>query len=407
MDISEIADCCNGEINLIAEKLNHSKSKKNILKWLENFGEQDWLYALQILDNINYLSESDLYIACDEMINRLIENSSADLHYYFNPVAKYGKSATLLTYYMEKSKAFKKLIESGRATYLITEMDIKSVYYNDKTVLVFFDDFFGTGGSFNKHFEQFQIISNESIKNVTKVYGACIYYMEKAKQNILKYFPTVNIIGNVHHKIFGDDPSFFDTSFITNKFKAIAHDYANKHSLFKGRFSKHNLGYKQSEAFLSFAYSPPNNTLPIIWSGKSNWYPLLPREFDDVLAANKEFREQIAVSATKVFLNMPITTELEHGVSKKKFIVFGLIRLLKSKFAIPIIATKLGLSVKLIDEYLEIAKQLNLIDEHNQLTNNGNEKLSFLNEDIVKRKQENKKTFNFEEINYLPKKFSG
>ncbi|NOW96408.1 hypothetical protein FHW89_003081 [Mucilaginibacter sp. SG564] len=37
------------------------KTKRDVLRWLENFESSDWLDALQILEKVTFVSEADMF----------------------------------------------------------------------------------------------------------------------------------------------------------------------------------------------------------------------------------------------------------------------------------------------------------------------------------------------------------
>lgn len=407
-DLLEIALTFKDEITFISQRMSNSKTPLEIVKWLRNFdSEHDCILALELLSKITFFSEEDLYVQCDLMISKLLDLVDRDYHIYFSPISKYGKSATLLSYYLKKSSAFQNLLNSGKASYITSEFEIEQAKFDKNTVVAFFDDFLGTGGSFIKHFDKFRKLAHDSFSTVKDVYIITVCYMEMAERRIKDKFSSFKLIGNIEHKIFNTNAPFFMPDKMLEAVKNLAINYANKKALFVDSFKvNHNLGFENSEALLGFAYCPPNNTLPIIWSSKSKWKPLLPRFEDDIKQRVQEAKKNLAFAAIRINFSLPETFTGFHGETQIRFIVSGVVWMSAKNVALPTIARTLGISQDIFDSYLQLAKDMKLIDTKNRITDYGKEKLLDLHRNVTEWKNRNKKEVKITSLDYIPKAFS-
>jgi hypothetical protein len=406
----EIVDVFEEEIDFIINKFHGKKSSRDILKWLDNFDEEDKISALEILRRLRYVSEEELFAGADNIVNEI--NNAVDPHkiILFYPIAKYGKSATLMSYYFQKSSTFKKLERSSRAKFIINDNEARGVSIDNQTVIVFFDDFFGSGGSFVKNYRHFTAISVPEFATAEDVYAACLYYMPQAKIVIQKLNPHITLIGEEHPQIFGLSPLMFYNEKQRVSRKELAYNYADSKKLFKDKSKYHYLGYEESEALISFPYVPPNNTLPIIWSGRSKWNPLFPRMEDDIFDNLKSYKEQLMVAATRIDFGLPNDFKGIPGVTKTRFITFGLLRMLNQNIVLPQIAVLMGAGISEIENFVEIAKKMGMLDQQLLLTEKGNDTLREILRVIQEYKDSQRQLHPSvikKAIEYLPGKISG
>ena len=179
----------------------------------------------------------------------------------------------------------------------------------------------------------------------------------------------------------------------------------------------HPLGYNNSQALIVFAYNPPNNTLPIIWSSK-NWKPLYPRISQQKISESKKYRKGLAheigllrTSDISAFFN---SGEKNLGwksitfITKTDFIIYSIISLLKQKRTIPVICQILGITEKDYNEYVsnkkEIFSDLTHLTEYGEdLYHEVKKQLKLVRKDIKEEINENI----IKETKYLPKNFKG
>ena len=175
---------------------------------------------------------------------------------------------------------------------------------------------------------------------------------------------------------------------------------------------------------VAFSHGSPNNTLPIIWANKNDWFPLIPRFFSDKVNVSKEFRKSISyeLSILKEFGSQNLKDEffsmtIKKGnktfssVSKIDFSIYAIIKLSRSGFNEISICQKLGILTNDYKEILTIGKERGLFDNGNELTLFGLE----LYQDAKKCIQRKKRNFEYEEadyfkikkINYYPNQFNG
>ena len=182
----------------------------------------------------------------------------------------------------------------------------------------------------------------------------------------------------------------------------------------------HALGYNNAQALVSFSYGSPNNTLPIIWSNKDNWIPLLPRFSKDKISQAREFRKNISfeLSILKEFgsdllkdnffsLEVKRGKRIFSSVNHIDFSIYGIIKLSRGGF----ICQKLGILFSDYEDYLREGKERGLFEEGNKLTKFGLEVYGDAKKCIESRKKsidyEKSVLFDIKEINYIPKMFNG
>lgn len=399
----EILTVFNDEVDLIVDRIDNRKSRKDISKWLDNFEDNDKIDALEILQKLTYVSEDDLRFEADRIVKEVINLVPKNNKIYFYPISKYGKSAAHFSYYINKSALFHSLENSGRAKFIFNKSLAKEATFDDNTSIVFFDDFFGTGNTFIKYYKYISELSAPEFKELKCVYLAGIFYMDKAKQNIEASISNIKLVADIHHKIFDDNFLFFTTLSQNTIKKDLALNYGNSRYLFKEGENDFSLGYENSEALLTFSYAPPNNTLPIIWSNKTKWKPLFPRSEDDIFVKLKEFKQQNAFAATQMQLGMPKDTPEIAGFNRNRMIVVGILRMLNKKTPIPTILLVLGLRTNELLEYQQIGVNMGYFTENMEVTSLGESVLEDILDKIREYKATREKDIVKNEIKYMPK----
>lgn len=399
----EIIEVFRMEVEHIITRTESSVTIADIEKWLNNFESEDRISALEILDLLCYVPEKEQFLSAESIVSEILDKSGADDVFYFCPIAKYGKSSTHFTYYFTKSLSFKKLEREGRASFLIHEEDLKKVVFDHNSVVIFYDDFFGSGGSFIKYYHYFLSVISASFSFVKDVYAACIYYMQEASPKIFNLNSAIKLIGAVHERTFGEAPMMFYNDFHRLSKKVVAKRYCDANFLFKTRKKNHSLGYKESEAMLAFPYMPPNNTLPIIWSSNAGWYPLLPRANDAILEKLKSFKQGLMFAATKIQLNLPDDFNLFQGLTQVEFIVFGILKMLDRKVPQPLIARTMGVSTEILDTFMDKINKMGYIGDEFILTEKGREVLEDVMEQVREFKELKLRDTSIRTVKYMPK----
>lgn len=401
----EIVEIFSEEIDLILERLDRTRSKKDIIRWLENFEEKDRKEAIEVLQRLQFVTQGDLFELTDDLIEKISSGISKKTKIYLYPIAKYGKSATHISYYITKSPVFARLERHKQTVFITNEFDIKNAKFDNNSIIVLFDDFFGSGDSFKKYYDYLISLSDPSFANVEVIYGACYYYMENAKVKIRAEIPNINLIGQLHERIFGISPIMFSNQNDTEIKKKMCFEYADSNGLFINSEGKHNLGYKDSEALLSFTYMPPNNTLPIIWSNKSKWVPLIPRNVEMIISLNQEYRKELLFSSSMKELGVKKDFSGDFGHEKERYIIFGMIRMINRSLPMQQIINYFGTN-KLLTPYIELAQFKGFIDANYKLTALGIEQLNLILNEIKEYKARKNKDIVYNDVDYMPKKIS-
>lgn len=396
-------------IDYLVERFQGRKSKKSIINWLKNFEGDDCLIGFEILRRLTYITEDELKFECERLLKCVFDHYAQEdnIKIYIIPIGKYGKSSTLLTYYFSHTDIFKTLEKSEKILILSNENLVKETPYRDTDILLFIDDFFGTGGSIVKGITAFHDTCKGSAQIVSTRIASSIYWMAQAKETISNYDPYVKLIGREHSKIFGNSPLLFHSQSITDKYKEFCIKISASKTLYKIKNTYHNLGYKDSEALIVFPYAVPNNTLPIIWSDKNEWTPLWPRNDDAIFWQLRSYKDDLAYAAAKNILGFRKTDDLPSNIKTANFIILGLLRFLAQSGALSVFIREFSIKIDDLDVYLETARNRNFIDADNKLTPRGiieNEKYKKV---LQKHRQERRRISLNPVPKYVPQRFSG
>jgi hypothetical protein len=214
--------------------------------------------------------------------------------------------------------------------------------------------------------------------------------------------------GKIHDKYFDAKSINYPTESQMQKCKDLFAGYAQKKRLFYSKGINHKLGYKDSQSNISFPYMPPNNTLPIIWSGKSGWRPLIPRDAENIILEVDRIKKELAYATAKLHLKIPNDKEalIFTTYDQTKLIIFGILRLRNWPTDWARIAIILGLSFIELDKFILIAFELGYLDEANELTEKGKAELNKLLDIITDKKNNENKKLPFIQVKYVSKENS-
>ena len=414
------------QIESITKRLKGSVSSIDILNWLNNFEIKDQTKALTVLSKLDYITEHELVELLNERLRKIINDNPQNYNILIHPSGEYGKSGTLMIYYLKKTPCFTE--NSDRIQFYETHKFFKNEKKNFKikpnSILVILDDFMGSGLSFINYYKTFVEPQVASIPNINKHYILSIFHLDRAKKAITKkYGSKLQLVSEVKYPAFSYKKSIFGYREKMLPVREFAHKYGEDLFSITDRVThiekKHPLGYENSQALIIFPYNPPNNSLPIFWSSKNKWKALFPRSQYEKINKSKAFRKELAFDLG-LLRNSEVADVFYSGtkdigwksfnfVTKTDFAIFAILNMIRQKRAVPIICQELGITESDFKIYIAEGITKGVFNADESITEYG-ENLYF---DAVKKlkylKREYKQTleFNIQDINYVPKTFKG
>jgi hypothetical protein len=398
------------DLFILARKFKHSVSELDILRWLHNFEESDRDDALKILFAVDYLDESDIMIAYDTGLTRILE-SYPNSELQIVPIGDYGKSATAMVYYLKKTSAYRK---NNKRIIFVSNTNKLSEQLNPQSVMVLLDDFFGSGNSVVKFYE-------DELKKILVTGYQKLYLLSAAAQKDSVRHLHRHITGSevlysiVREKAFSDSGSPFGYKKTRIRVREMCYKYGKGNIIQKKDCP---LGYRNSQALVVFSYGTPNNTLPILWSTKKNWYPLFSRSFEPRMNRSKAFRKETAYMLSiaktiglKGFASGVGSNDWKEYqfITRSDFLKFCFLRLKHLRRAEHVICQILGLTQQEYELLLAMLTRSGFLDSNGRLTPYGQELYYYMAEKInnFKRSTTTVKIAKKAETLYVPKTFRG
>jgi hypothetical protein len=185
---------------------------------------------------------------------------------WYVPVGYVAKSGSLVTYFYKKQND----IQGAR---FIAAADFREKLSDEQTPIVFLDDYIGSGHQATEFWKTViePIGSHESRSNL--IFGSLVGYtrgIEQLRQSTGFTPIVVDVLADADRP-FSDSSSLFPDPKEREHARSVVEKYGSR------LYPNHPYGYADSQSLVGFFYSTPNNTLPIFWSPRQNWQPLLPR----------------------------------------------------------------------------------------------------------------------------------
>ena len=284
------------DILSVADDLNYREngvSEIQIKAWLNQFGDTDSqilaFKLLQRLKSAGYFSSASIITHFKAVHSQIVAQHASSANWA--PRIKKGKVVNVyVTSFDAPGKSGSSLLYSYRmanqiSPSLVGGMDeaVKFVEMSrNPVVVVFVDDFIGTGGTCSEGFERFakEIGDTNNLKDhafyvaTLAAIGSGIETVRVKTEDRLNVFAAKQL-GSAD-RAFSPDASIFANEEELQRCRRLCENIGSELE------PKQPLGYEDSQSLMLFPHSCPNNTLPIFHKvGRSykgsQWVPLFPR----------------------------------------------------------------------------------------------------------------------------------
>jgi hypothetical protein len=265
-----------------------------IKAWLEQFGgrrEQELAFALlRRLKKEGYFNDAKIYTTFKRIHSLIIAEQGSSGQWaqliqkrkmsniFVTSIGHEGKSGASLLYVYRQANQI-----SASLTGTIEDAADFLKKANRPTVLVFIDDFIGSGNTCIETVRRFaELISKQQIEQSGHLICVAtlvatrtgVAAVEAATDHQLRVFLGEEL--SSRHRAFSPDAGIFRSDKDRTEAEALCR------SIGEVLEAKQPLGYDDCQALLTFPYRCPNNTLPVFHKiGKSyrgkEWLPLFPR----------------------------------------------------------------------------------------------------------------------------------
>lgn len=397
------------KIDLLLPRLKHSVFPTKIIRWLENFDEDEVDLAIDLLSVYEYIPFNEFMFRLNDLLFEILKDIPKGEKIIIYPYGKVGKSGTLVTYPLKNTNSYKNREKDILLTHDYQNIKDEEVYKH----FIFLDDFIGSGQTFCTEYSKVNSVKKWIDDNkIEHEYLLSTIIMSEGKRYIQDRFSKIKIVSEERNKI-------FDKSF--SPLKAFGNiENIEKMTLKYG--GKYAYGFDDSQSLVSYFHCTPNNTLSIIWN-EYGWVPIFPRFASIRMDEAREFKKEIAFyigicnrlgidlyTGNSIIQkkNDKEVRKIKHN-SKQDHSVVALLFLKSYGYDNLIICHLLGLTreeIKLI--YYE-AQKLGYINTAYDISPEG---IQFLNQ--LKRKtrpekfrKETDKNLEIKNVSYIPKMFNG
>ncbi|WP_439490304.1 phosphoribosyltransferase-like protein [Algoriphagus sp.] len=439
----------------IAIRYSGRINEYQVYKWLRQFKEDEYDIALEVLLKLNFFSIDDIYTELENNIpkvinrinnyykfleennkkiieekpsvpqislaKRLLKDLKRNNPIFITAIGSYGKSGTAMIYYVthvpyyrENSKLFA-IIDNSNRLNIKNAVNLKKdqtpiLSKNLLQQIVIVDDIIGSGDSLIKYIKNELIPVMNSIGLKFSIHILSLIALQEGIENVKSSIPKINLYfyGKVVEKSFEYKSKVFGYPIKRMKFKVFCEKYG------KGLYNSgrpdnidYPLGHKDSQMLVVFPHSTPNNTIPILWSNKSKWYPLFPRSTDKRIDKSKHMREELGVwTSIAKRLNLAKYIMSNNVYDSVNLQLLCVVKLLHEGKSLEYILSELGIFEKELHSILSLAQQKDMLTSKLKLT--GYAKLLYKEvRKEIRRQNIKKNEVENENVLYLPKTFRG
>jgi len=243
-------------------------TKRKIIGYLDQYSQEHMALNLRVLENINYFSHARTIKQLRLLVSLLdteigLKNDNV---FFCSMSLSPGKSSdTIIKKVRDIAKLDSRKFDS-KFLFLRDLMDLEN--NNEHKIIIFVDDFIGSGSTVNRLWNIMQNWHNDS----HDYYIGVILGYKSIMDQIEEDYPFTII--SAEEPLLENSRVFHSTnSTFTNKEKNILKQYCRK---IEPR-TEYRYGYYNTQSLVIFYENTPNNTIPILHHMTKKWHPLFPR----------------------------------------------------------------------------------------------------------------------------------
>ena len=320
--------------DIVSVRFYNQITPYDVIRWLFNFNDEDVELAVQLLEHVIFLRDDDVKGRLYDQIVKL----PRDRKKHIVPLGKPGKSGAAISYWihglMKRNDLQSMNFHSSVEAFISYRNSVK--WETLKDIVVYVDDFIGSGGSVVKALSLVKnIVRPEVLTDASsgRLYVVAAIVMDNGYSKITKDISGALILGDSHCKGFDPHKKVFGSYFKTKAVREMCYKYGEQ--LYKGC----PLGYENTQSLVLMQHSSPNNTVPVLWSDNQyqgrNWNPLVPR--NNLLKIKRAYTDRNSVyrwlsCLKKIFVGGSEYVDFSLLFTKSNFnLVFILICLIRRK----------------------------------------------------------------------------
>jgi hypothetical protein len=255
------------DVDLALERFgdHEDMSEARLVRWLEQFPDEDLTLAVQVIRSIKYFNTLNVQSKTKDLFHMTVGELKKRRfkRICFVAVDKPGSGANIVA---------RVLRESVRKTRhrILSMLDLSRLPPGEIDAIVFVDDFSGTGGTLEKWWQKVEPL----VRPIgVAVFVGLLVLNESARERIEDFAGVLAV-----EELGTEDNVFSNDNF---EFSESEKTTLLEHCQRTGCGTEFERGFGQCGLLLSFKHGCPNNSLPVLWysAGGSGpkWRPLFRR----------------------------------------------------------------------------------------------------------------------------------
>lgn len=278
--------------DIVSVRFYNQITPYDVIRWLFNFEDEDVELAVHLLEHVIFLRDDDVKGRLYEQILKLPKDRTK----HIVPLGKPGKSDAAISYWihglMKRNDLQSMNFHSSVEAFISYRNSVAWENLND--VVVYVDDFIGSGGSVVTALSlEEKIVRPEVLSDASsgRLYVVAAIVMDNGYSKIIQDISGAVILGDSYCKGFDPHKKVFGSYFNTKAVREMCYKYG------KQLFKDFPLGFENTQSLVLMQHSSPNNTVPVLWSDKQyqgrNWIPLVPR--NNLLKIKRAYTDRTSV----------------------------------------------------------------------------------------------------------------
>jgi len=145
-------------LEILNSRLKNLVSPIDIIDWLTNFSQSEYEMAIKIVSQLNVFTEFEIEEILDNQLANIIKTYNKGDIIWILPISDFGKSGTMIIYFIQKTSTFKK---NKNRIKLISDINQHEQNVGELSILLLVDDFIGSGQTVKEFYENEIINHNQ------------------------------------------------------------------------------------------------------------------------------------------------------------------------------------------------------------------------------------------------------